>query len=155
MGRIWYFSYGRNMNSSKLYERIKRKPFSIYRGRLLNYKLIFGKVPGPKLGTGYATIVPSPKESVEGVLYLLNGQDLEVLDKYEGVETGNYIRCKVEVLNLDLNIIVKAYTYIAVKVDENLKPPREYLAELIESSKRMSLTNDWIIKLENLMKDSL
>jgi len=152
---LWYFAYGRNVNLHKLRKRIKGDPIKVCRGKLSGYKLVFGKVPGPKPGTGYATIIPRTEEFVEGALYLLRKQDLARLDVYEGVGRGAYRRCVIKVFNVDLKVQVDASTYVAIKVNERLKPPREYLAEIIEGARKIGLTQNWIARLERLMNEAL
>ncbi|MHA1833758.1 MAG: gamma-glutamylcyclotransferase family protein [Candidatus Baldrarchaeia archaeon] len=143
---VWYFAYGRNVNIYRLCERIRENPFFICRGILPGYRLTFNKFPGPASGYGYANIIPSAEEYVEGALYLLTDTALRNLDRYEGV-SEHYVRKMVNVWNIDMQIWVEAETYVATKTDDSLKPYKDYLEEIIEGVKTIGLSSNWIIKL--------
>ena len=146
---VWYFAYGRNVNLSRLCERIRGYPLLTCRGILPGYKLVFNKKPGPEPGLGYSNIVPMADEYVEGILYLLTERMLSSLDEYEGIPK-HYVRSRVTVWNIDHRRWVNAVTYVAVETDDSLKPPKEYLEEIVEAAKTMGLSYDWISKLEKL-----
>jgi len=146
---VWYFAYGRNVNPSRLCERIGGYPLLTCRGILPGYKLVFNKKPGPEPGLGYSNIVPMADEYVEGILYLLTERMLSSLDEYEGIPK-HYVRSRVTVWNIDHRRWVNAVTYVAVETDDSLKPPKEYLEEIVEAAKTMGLSYDWISKLEKL-----
>ena len=84
MSLVWYFAYGRNVDPSILSNRIRSKPLLIHRGILPGYCIEFTKTPGPTSETGWATIVPCAKEWVEGALYLISSDQLNLLDRCEG-----------------------------------------------------------------------
>jgi len=151
---IWYFAYGRNVNVNFLVGRAG-KPVAMFRGILPGYKLCFYKYPGPRSGVGYATICPMSREWVEGVLYLMTDEQLKKLDEFEGVPTGHYKHEDVEVWCIEQYRWIKAVTYIAVKMNENLKPDKEYLSHIIEGAKTVGLSREWINKLEEIMKEAV
>ena len=96
----WYFAYGRNINVSRLCERISttgtpKYPLLIRKGILPGYRLVFNKDPG-----GFANIEPAPEEYVEGILYLLTQENIAQLDRHEGVPT-HYVRKIVHVWNIE------------------------------------------------------
>ena len=124
------------------------------RGILPGYEIRFNKTPGPRRGTGYANIVPAAEKWVEGVLYLLTELDLEQLDTYEGAPT-DYRRYLVNVWNVDHKRWVKAVTYVAVRTDDTLKPPKDYLSEILNSAKVVGLSIEWINMLEKLLEKAL
>lgn len=80
--RILYFSYGSNLLS----ERINRRLFAIipvYRTYVLEgYRFVFNT--GISKKAAFANIIPSPRDTVEGVLYELTGQQFKELSHYEG-----------------------------------------------------------------------
>jgi len=150
----WYFAYGRNVNIERLIERIRRTPSLTCRAILPGYELRFNKTPGPKGNVGYANIVPAAKKWVEGLLYMLTEQDLTRLDEYEGVPK-HYRRSEVMVWNIEQGRWVNAITYIAVKTDDSLKPPREYLMEIISAAEITGLSPEWISSLKELLKQAI
>jgi len=150
----WYFAYGRNVSIEKLIERIGRTPSLTCRAILPGYELRFNKVPGPKENAGYANIIPAAEKWVEGLLYMLTEQDLARLDKHEGVPR-HYRRGEVMVWNIEQGRWVNAITYIAVETDDSLKPPREYLMEIIGAAEIAGLSPEWISSLKELLKQAV
>ncbi|MCS7139423.1 MAG: gamma-glutamylcyclotransferase [Candidatus Nezhaarchaeota archaeon] len=150
---VWYFAYGRNVDISTFTNRVGR-PIIMFRGILPGYKISFHKHPGPKVGVGYATIHPAVKEWVEGVLYLITVDQLIRLDEIEGVPANHYKHEDVDVWCIEQARWIKAVTYVAVKVDETLRPDKRYLTQIIEGAKAVGLSREWIGKLEELMKEA-
>ncbi|MBF0350917.1 MAG: gamma-glutamylcyclotransferase [SAR324 cluster bacterium] len=116
-----YFAYGSNMDMARMRSRgIKiggASPLT-----LNGYRLVFNKV-GSLTGEGYANIIPSGKNVVEGVVYEIGPEDFEILDGYEGVAGGHYSRVTFAKGKLT--------TYIANFTEYGLKPSREYLEHLL------------------------
>jgi len=151
---IWYFAYGRNVNVNFLVGRAG-KPIAMFRGILPGYKLEFSKVPGPRSGVGYATVVPAAREWVEGALYLMTEEQLAKLDEFEGVPTGHYRHEDVKIWCVEQVRWINAVTYVAVKTNSSLKPDAEYLSHIIEGAKTIGLTRDWLGKLEDMLKEAV
>lgn len=150
----WYFAYGRNVNIATLCKRINGYPLIISRALLPGYELRFNKYPGPKPGTGYSNIVPRAESFVEGVLYLLRDEDFSRLGRFEGVPS-HYVEERVTVWDVDRRAWVEATTYVAVNTDDALKPPREYLEEIIKAAKTMGLSEKWIEILEGFRSQAV
>lgn len=76
MTETLYFAYGSNMD---LYQMNYRCPSSevIGKATLNDYKLAFR-------GHGFATVLPSPGDAVQGVLWRIASEDERRLDFYEG-----------------------------------------------------------------------
>jgi hypothetical protein len=84
-----YFAYGSNMDVEQMNVRCPdAKKYS--NGKLPNWKLIINS-------RGVATIVRSPKDIVEGVIWSLTNNDISILDKYEGVRKNIYIKTHIKV----------------------------------------------------------
>ncbi len=97
----------------------------------------FNKTASRNPEEGYANIVPDENQMVEGVLYEIPDNDILKLDSYEGYP-DNYYREKVTVsLTTDTE---EAVTYIASKdkVQEGLKPNKEYLKHLLAAADMLS-----------------
>ena len=84
-----YFAYGSNMRNEQMKERCNdhRK---VGRAILPGYRWLISK-------RGYATVVKSPEDEVEGVLFEISEADEASLDRHEGVCGGSYIKEEVEV----------------------------------------------------------
>ncbi|MGB9791799.1 MAG: gamma-glutamylcyclotransferase family protein [Thermacetogeniaceae bacterium] len=135
---FWYFAYGSNMDSKRLKERIGRFPERVP-GVLRDWKLAFNKAAKALPGVGFANIVLCPGERVEGILYAVTKEELLKLDTYEGFPT-HYERREVSVERRDTGEVVSAVTYIAnpAKVEDGLKPTREYLSHLLAGADYLS-----------------
>ena len=81
----YYFTYGSNMDYKQM---MKRCPDSKYFGVgfLQDYKLAFTRY-SPKWDSAVADILVSPGDVVWGLIYILNNDDLEKLDRHEGHPT--------------------------------------------------------------------
>ena len=138
---VWYFAYGSNMDEERL--RIKRgiEPVNSTIAMLRDYKLLFNKKSKYK-NCSYANIVSEKGSVVYGVLYLISRSDLGKLDVYEGYPTEYYrIELTVETLN---GSYVMAWTYIANRTKENLKPCEGYANIIVRGARRFGLPEDYI-----------
>lgn len=77
-----YFAYGSNLHLTQMANRC---PASIFKGKgvLSGYRWQINE-------RGYANVVKSSGESVEGLVYLVNREDERSLDRFEGVAGGFY-----------------------------------------------------------------
>lgn len=134
----WYFAYGSNMDAARLFEgRLKPEGATWGErlgGRLDGWQLTFDKQvtrADAPLGAGAGNIVPASGAAVHGTLNALPPEGFDVLDVHEGVAAGHYERRSVPVVRADNGATVEAITYMALKVGEDLKPTRAYLAFLL------------------------
>ena len=141
---MYYFAYGSNMDVKRLEERLGRAVTVKAAGRLQRDALRFNKVASGNPREGYANIVEGLGEEVWGVVYEVTEEDLEQLNVYEGVAGGHYYRKKVSV-ELEDGTVVEAVTYVAFpeRVEEGLKPRREYLEHLLAAR---DILPDWYVR---------
>ncbi|GBC95531.1 hypothetical protein HRbin16_01321 [bacterium HR16] len=142
----WYFAYGSNMNTKQLSCRIGRQKVTSRVGYAPDHELVFNKLS--RDGTGYANIQPKRDGIVYGVLYQLTEEELKKLDESEGVPK-HYRREKIEVVLIEGGK-VEADTYIAVRIQDGLRPRADYLKRIIEGAKEHGLPGDYIQKLERV-----
>jgi cation transport regulator ChaC len=86
-----YFAYGSNMWDAQM---MARCPDS--------RKLGHARLPGFRwiISTrGYANVVESPEDEVEGVLFEISESDERSLDRHEGVASGKYRKAELSVLH--------------------------------------------------------
>ena len=132
---INYFTYGSNMSVSRI---IKRgiNPYSGNTGILNGWELKFNK----KASAGdwaFANIMKNKESSVEGIVFEITEEELNLLDKFEGAP-NHYKREKVNVLSK--GELVECITYIAQSkhIKEGLLPTEEYIGFLISGSSLLS-----------------
>ena len=80
---IFYFAYGSNLNPYKMRQRCPDAK-KITTGRLDGYELCCAH-QSSVYGGGVFTIQPEDSNYVEGVLYEFEQEDLEAMDRFEGV----------------------------------------------------------------------
>jgi gamma-glutamylcyclotransferase len=140
MRRI-YFAYGSNMKVERL---IKRAPSAKTLGRAIisDKQVVFNKLS--KTGSGKANIVDTPRKTTWGVLFEIDVTDIPKLDNAE----EGYKRQNILVVD-DNQISVRAFTYVAMKKKDGLKPFDWYLTLMIQGAKENNLPKDYV---ENLRK---
>ena len=114
-----YFAYGSNLWEDQM---LKRCPDCRKLGRadLAGYRWIIS----PR---GYANIVASERDAVEGVLYEISPADEVSLDKYEGVASGCYDKAELPLSHNGKDLI--ALIYIDPSLGEG--PPKpEYITRI-------------------------
>ena len=84
-----YFAYGSNLWEAQMKQRCPQsKKLGI--ARLPGYRWIIS-------ARGYANVVKSKDDEVEGVLYVMSDSDENSLDKHEGVASGSYGKATLRV----------------------------------------------------------
>lgn len=130
-----YFAYGANMSGPILGARLGRTEetgFARRLGILQDHRLAFAKVSSTDPLIGYATVVPAPGCSIQGVLNSLTRDELARLDAIELVPV-HYTRCVMQVHDPAAGTEVEANVYIAVAsmCRPGLHPTRAYLDRLL------------------------
>ena len=130
---MYYFAYGSNMDQNRLEERIKRKNLKRQIAILKNYCLMFNKIGDD--GYGRANIERND-EKVVGVLYELSKEELKTLDSIEkGYERTTLNVKLISVGEVDSEIYIAS----ADKINNMLKPTKEYLNHLIKGADQHKL----------------
>ncbi|MEK6793176.1 MAG: gamma-glutamylcyclotransferase [Spirochaetota bacterium] len=143
-----YFAYGSNMNAARMEERhISYRKRT--RATLADHRLCFDKIASGLEGAGYANVIPSKGEAVEGILYSsVSEAGIQLLDEKEHVYTRHYTREKVRV-NTEAGT-EEAWIYIAGREYrcDGLKPTSDYLAHLLQGDDILSET--WVDELRDI-----
>jgi gamma-glutamylcyclotransferase (GGCT)/AIG2-like uncharacterized protein YtfP len=95
---------------------------------------------------GYATVIPSPSDCVEGVLWEITGDDEESLDDYEAVAEGLYSK-RYTTIELETGLSTAALIYIATDATPGRANPA-YLEEIIASAKAQGFSTHYVKRLE-------
>ena len=141
-----YFAYGSNMFTYRLEKRVGRVEI-IGISKLSKHSLLFNKVSTD--GSLKANITPDDKDDVYGILFKINPNKKEELDKAEGLVKG-YVIDEVEVEQLESKNKVKAFTYVADKIDNSNtnKPYSWYLELIIIGAEEHQLPEEYISRIK-------
>ena len=126
-----YFAFGSNMHLSQMAQRC---PGSRYIGtaKLHDYRFQINQ-------RGFANVLPSPGDRVEGLVYLLNLTDEKRLDQNEGVPTA------YQKYNLTIEVFTAAIEYVGRAVSElvqRLEGSELHTVPLAASTKSMGFRSD-------------
>ncbi|MEM0011193.1 MAG: gamma-glutamylcyclotransferase family protein [Candidatus Bathyarchaeia archaeon] len=142
---VWYFAYGADLNKDLMRKRVGEWK-DCKRATLEGYRLSFGVFSKSWKG-GAADIREESGSRVYGAIYLLDEEQLRMLDRYEGVPNV-YLRRKVIVKTDDGE--VEAVTYVAANPKEFVKQSAEYLAVIQKGLKQHGYGDDVIRKIRRL-----
>ena len=143
----WYFAYGSNMHRGIFYERRGMRPLAVRRAWLDDHRVCFDLPIGPG-ERGCANLAAEAGARTHGVLYLLTPEQLEHLDRTEGVPNGVYRRVAVEVVVED-GERVAAFTYRSSWSRAGRKPSARYLGLLVDGAREAGLPADYLTFLES------
>ena len=118
--------------------------------RLPNYRLAFSRFSSRR-GCGVADVVHDEGHDVWGVVYeIIDPQDLDRLDRYEGVPNA-YTRRSITVFLRGIpEQPVDVETYFAVKEPNTPLPSVEYKALIVRGAKFWRLPPEYIDELERI-----
>lgn len=138
MNKILYYSYGSNMSQQRMIDR-GVIPLSTRIAFLEDYKFIINKKSFKNPSMGFANIIPSLNDKVEGILYEVYDSDLKLLDRFEGAP-NHYGRETLKLKLID-NSVINAIVYVAnpewVSKTE-LKTTNKYKNYILEGRKYIS-----------------
>ena len=139
-----YAAYGSNMDPEQMLERCPHSP-AAGTGWLNGWRLTFG---GEELGWdgALAMVVPEPGSQVFVALYDLSPYDHEVLDYWEGADTGLYNKIKLRVSTLDGDVL--AWVYILDGYEGGL-PSARYLGLIAEAAQAAGAPDEYCAELRS------
>lgn len=76
---------------------------------------------------GYANVVESKEDEVEGVLFELSQSDEDSLDRHEGISSGSYRKADLRVLHGEKEEV--AFVYLDPVISEGA-PKKEYIQRI-------------------------
>lgn len=109
---------------------------------LPGHKLVFNRKGSYRDG-GVASISPSADNAdrVYGVVWVLNDEDLQVLDKIEDPEA--YTRENIRVVAID-DTEIDCHTYVAIPQAEYVVPDREYLHIVLSAARDQGFPAEYV-----------
>jgi len=126
------FSYGSNDKrqlAKRLGRRVEPEP-----GYVRGYRRVFRGF-SRKWGGGVASLERHRESITYGALVPIDEEELAILDRYEGVATGNYQRHEATVERPDQEPVL-AVVYIATSPEYN-EPTRAYLEQIARTVGQM------------------
>ena len=114
-----------------------------------------GEVDGKERATTYSNIMPQKNGIVLGAIYSCTEEEFEILDSYEGTQSGDYKRCSVNVVDVKSGKPYKATTYVAYedkipKQPPYLGPSDEYLEFILQGGRWHKLPKKYLNKIDDL-----
>jgi len=131
-----YFAYGMNTNREEMAYRCpgaRALGAAVLNGYRLEFK-------------SYATIVPSPKKSVEGVLWTVTESDEWALDMLEGFPEF-YQKITVAITHNDIKYI--AMTYIMPPREQGHAPSDSYYSMVSEGYQQFGLSQQQLLEAKS------
>jgi len=146
MRTILYFSYGSNLLSRRIVQRVPSARF-VHTATLHGYVLHWHKAGQD--GSGKCDIVKTsvPGACVFGVVYELAADEKHRLDAAEGLGHG-YDEMQVT-LGMATGITM-AWTYFATAMDASLRPYTWYKALVVAGAREHDLPGDYIDQLQRV-----
>ncbi len=137
-----YAAYGPNMDPRKMSDRCPHSPLQ-GTGWLLGYRLTFG---GEEFGWdgALATVVEDHLDQVFVAVYDVTDEDSAVLDGWESVSTGLYIKTRVRVATMNGEQL--AWTYVLAAYEGGL-PSASYLGILADAAEAADAPSDYVSRL--------
>ncbi len=137
-----YAAYGPNMDPRKMSARCPHSPLQ-GTGWLLGYRLTFG---GEEYGWdgALATVVEDHLDQVFVAVYDVTDEDVSVLDDWESVATGLYLKTRVRVATMNAEQL--AWTYVLAAYEGGL-PSASYLGILADAAEAADAPDDYVRRL--------
>jgi gamma-glutamylcyclotransferase len=152
MDTMLYFSYGSNMSTPRLTDRVPSAR-AITIARLHNHKLKFHKKSDDGSGKCDAEFTNDAEDVVYGVVFQIFVSEKGALDKKEGLGKG-YEEKKVTVIKQNGETL-DVVTYYATRTDLSLKPYDWYKEHVIRGAREHGLPLEYIAIIDaiNSMSD--
>jgi len=147
---IAYFAYGSNMAIERLRSRISSAQ-KICNATLVGHVLKFHKVSKDGSGKCDAAYTGNSPDKVIGVLYSIKKEELEELDKYEGCGYGYERKCVI--ISPTSGEQHKAETYVATRIDPNIRPFDWYKEHVLQGATSNDLPIDYIAMISTVTAD--
>jgi gamma-glutamylcyclotransferase len=142
-----HFAYGSNMSTEFVREHCPSARF-IMRAQLPNFTVQF-RYYSETYGGGISSIVESPGEMVNGVIYEIDEDELLALDILESVPQGLYRRDTFQVLGEDGTWHL-ADLYRVANPSGPYTPSKKYVSYMVTGAKEHQIDPEYTAKLEAL-----
>ena len=145
MTSLLYFSYGSNMSTPRLVDRVpSAKAVSV--AHLEGHRLKFHKRSTDGSGKCDIELTNDPNDVVYGVVFQILASEKLALDKKEGIGKG-YNEKSVSVIGNN-DELLNTVTYYATDIDSSLKPYHWYKEHVVRGAKEHNLPAEYIETVE-------
>lgn len=145
MSTIFYFSYGSNMSTPRLTNRVpSARVVSIAQLRL--HRLKFHKKSRDGSGKCDVEYTSNANDLVYGVVFQISASEKKELDRKEGLGNG-YKEKTVSVITQNGEIL-ETVTYYATSIDSTLKPYDWYKEHVLRGAREHGLPPGYIASIE-------
>lgn len=131
----FYFAYGSNLWDAQMAARCPQAR-KLGRASLPGYRWIIS-------ARGYANVLESPRDTVEGVLFELSASDEASLDRHEGVAAGWYAKADLAVQHGDRDVVALVYVD---HITAEGTPKGEYIHRINAGLSDAKLPEDYVAR---------
>ncbi len=147
-----YFGYGSNLRAAFVADLLPGAKF-IMKAYLPNYEVQWRAWREEYKG-GISSIIETPGEIVEGVIYECSEEEIEALDYRPGIYVPEYKRETFMVLGED-GEWYSTELYRLRDPGGPFPPSRIYVTGMLEGAKEIGLSPDYIEKIEGWLSESV
>mmetsp|Transcript_23427 Transcript_23427/g.93007 ORF Transcript_23427/g.93007 Transcript_23427/m.93007 type:complete len:174 (-) Transcript_23427:252-773(-) len=149
--RFLYFAFGSNLNKNRLSINCPSACL-ISSGSLDGYELDF-TLPTRLWGGAAADIRVHESGTVHGAIWSISTDQLDKLDRQEGVSVGLYYRLEIGVKTPSGDLI-NCYTYKVLNPQSGLVPSTLYMRVIIQGAINVQLPREYIEVLRSITTNS-
>ncbi|HAJ76685.1 MAG: gamma-glutamylcyclotransferase family protein [Gammaproteobacteria bacterium] len=143
-----YFAYGSNMSVPRLRNRIPMlEKIGVY--ALQGHELRFHKAGTDGSAKCDAFETGNSEDVVIGVLFEIDSQGKEILDRIEGLGMG-YAEKSVNLIHAS-GSVSKAQTYFATHIDNARKPYKWYVEHVLKGAREAPLPADYVARIVSVV----
>lgn len=139
LNRYLYFAYGSNMDEEQMEVRCPGAEV-VEKMTLRDFRFVLDE-------SGVATIIPEKGARVEGLLWMITPQNLQALDRYEGVAHGCYRRERIEIETQKVS--GTAIVYISNRPVGPVWERSGYMQRIIRAAEDHGFSEEYIAELKD------
>ena len=148
---MYHFGYGSNLQFDFLKTLLPSAQFAM-KGYLLNHEIQFS-FWSKKKQAGISNAVPAPGKVVQGALYAVPREEMEVLDEMDGVYKGDYLRRTFLILGEDRRIH-PADLYQVIDPQGPFPPSKIYVQGMLIGAREIGLDPAYIKTIEQFYTEA-
>ena len=148
---MYHFGYGSNLQLGFLKTLLPSAQFAM-KGNLLNHEVQFS-FWSKKKQAGISNAVSAPGKMVQGALYEVPREEMEVLDEMDGVYKGDYLRRTFLILGED-GRIHPADLYQVIDPQGPFPPSKIYVQGMLTGAREIGLDPAYIKTIEQFYTES-